>query len=71
MKKKKLNISILRDYFGENKCSKKKVDLYCTYISAMEAHIVVNQKFTYYIFSAMEARIIVNQKFTNCIKIYR
>jgi hypothetical protein len=34
----------------------------------MEAHIIVNLKFTYYIISAMEARIIVNKKFTNCIK---
>jgi hypothetical protein len=31
----------------------------------MEAHIIVNLKFTYYIISAMEAHIIVNQKFTN------
>jgi len=31
----------------------------------MEAHIIVNLKFTYYIISAMEAHIIVNQKFSN------
>jgi len=43
-------------------------DLYYTYISAMEAYIIVKLKFTYYIISAMEARIIVNQKFTNYIK---
>jgi len=34
----------------------------------MEARIIVNLKFTYYIISAIEARIIVNQKFTNYIK---
>jgi len=39
-----------------------------TYISAMEAHIIVNPKFTYYILCAMEAHIIINQKFTNYIK---
>lgn len=32
----------------------------------MEANIIVNLKFTYYIISAMEAHIIVNKKFTNC-----
>lgn len=32
----------------------------------MEAHIIVNLKFTYYIICAMEAHNIVNQKFTNC-----
>jgi len=31
----------------------------------MEAHIIVNMKFTYYIISAMEAHITVNLKFTN------
>jgi len=31
----------------------------------MEAHIIVNLKFTYYIISAIEGHIIVNQKFTN------
>ena len=34
----------------------------------MEAHIIVNLKFTYYIICAMEAHNIVNQKFTNYIK---
>ena len=54
-------------YSGENKCSEKKIIyyLYYTYISAMEAHIIVSLKFTYYIISAMEAHIIVNQKFIN------
>jgi len=44
------------------KKGKRKIisDLYYTCISAMEAHIVVNLKFTYYIISAMEAHIIVN-----------
>jgi len=36
----------------------------------MEAHIIVNLKFTYYIISAMETRIIVNQKFRNYIKFF-
>jgi hypothetical protein len=31
----------------------------------MEAHIVLNLKFTGYIISAIESHIIVNQKFTN------
>jgi len=35
----------------------------------MEAHIIVNLKFTYYIISAMEARIIINQKFTNILNL--
>ena len=44
-------------------------DLYYTYyISAMEAHIIANLKFTYYIICAMEVHIIVNHKFTNYIK---
>ena len=34
----------------------------------MEAHIIVNLKFTYYIIYAMETHIIVNQKFTTYIK---
>ena len=34
----------------------------------MEARIIVNLKFTYYIISVMEAHIIVNQKFTNCLQ---
>jgi len=34
----------------------------------MEAHIILNLKFTYYIISAMKERIIVNHKFTNYIK---
>jgi len=34
----------------------------------MEAHIIVNFKFAYYIISVMETHIIVNQKFTNYIK---
>jgi len=34
----------------------------------MEAHIIVNPKFTYYIICAMEAHIIGNQKFTKYIK---
>lgn len=34
----------------------------------MEAHIIVNLKFTYYIICAMEAHNIVNEKFTNYIQ---
>jgi len=63
------NISILGDNFLINKCSEKVTCLFIyivyTYISEVDAHIIVNLKFTYYIISAMEAHIIVNQKFTN------
>jgi len=43
---------ITRYTFGENKCSEKIYFvsyLYYTYISAVETHIIINQKFTYYI----------------------
>jgi len=33
----------------------------------MEAQIIVNPKFTYYIICAMDAHIIVNQKFTKSL----
>ena len=39
--------------------------LFTHILSEINAHVIVNLKFKYYIISAIEAHIIVNQKFTN------